>query len=227
MFATEEEIEEEFFEHVGEVDYRTVHFKTGRYNRGWVKNVVAVGLSYGFIEPLEATGIATTVDNILRFMECISKRDMYYAQIDRDAFNHNVSIWVDKYRAFVDMHYYLSSRDDSKYWRYVTQDIDYDSKEYKYFLDEVIIHREPGRSTFKDMYGNSQFSGDLFLIGGMNYSCWSKPFILKDSNTDGMDKECYEFEEYLKGLNSFVKNYSSSYRYQKDTIYSNGSKGDT
>ena len=42
-----------------------------------------------------------------------------------------------------------------------------------------------------------------------------------------MDKECYEFEEYLKGLNSFVKNYSSSYKYQKDTIYSNGSKGDT
>ena len=53
-FATEEEIEQEFFEHVGEeVEYRTVHFKTGRYKKGWVKNVVAVGLSYGFLEPLE------------------------------------------------------------------------------------------------------------------------------------------------------------------------------
>ena len=224
-FASEKEIEQELFDHIGkEVDYKTVNFKTGRYKRGWVKNVVAIGLSYGFIEPLESTGIATTVDNILRFMECVCKRDMYSTQVDRDAFNHNVSKWVDMYRGFVNMHYYLSSRDDSKYWRYVTQDIDYDSKEYKYFLDEVIIHREPGRSTFKDMYGNENFSGDLFLIGGMNYSCWSKPFTLKDSNTNGMDKECHDFEEYLKGLKSFVNQYSSSYKYQKDTIYSKGFK---
>ena len=42
-FATKEEIEEEFFNHVGEVDYDILEFKTGRYKRGWVKNVVAVG----------------------------------------------------------------------------------------------------------------------------------------------------------------------------------------
>ena len=149
---------------------------------------------------------------------------MYSTQVDRDAFNHNVSKWVDMYRGFVNMHYYLSSRDNSKYWRYVTQDIDYAGEPYKFFLDEVIIDRNPGQVTFKDMYGNENFSGDLFLIGGMNYSCWSKPFTLKDSNTNGMDKECHDFEEYLKGLKSFVNQYSSSYKYQKDTIYSKGFK---
>ena len=71
-FATEEEIEKEFFDRYGELDYKTVKFKTGRYKRGWVKNVVGVGLSYGFIEPLESTSIATTLENTFRLLECLS-----------------------------------------------------------------------------------------------------------------------------------------------------------
>ena len=214
-FATEEEIEQEFFKHVGEVDYRTVHFKTGRYNRGWVKNVVAVGLSYGFVEPLEATGIATTLENIFRLLECLSKRDLVVTQVDRDLFNHSIGKQIDRYKEFVERHYYLSSRDDTEYWRYVTDVIDYNSSSE--FLDQMIVTRN---LSIKDKGG--EWSGDLYVCGGMNYSCYSKAFTLKSSTVDNLHDGYKLFEEYLKELKSSLKKFSSSFKYQNQTVHSKG-----
>ena len=214
-FATEEEIEQEFFKHVGEVDYRTVHFKTGRYNRGWVKNVVAVGLSYGFVEPLEATGIATTLENIFRLLECLSKRDLVVTQVDRDLFNYSIGMQIDRYKEFVEKHYYLSSRDDTEYWRYVTDVVDYNSSSE--FLEQMIVTRN---LSIKDKGG--EWSGDLYVCGGMNYSCYSKAFTLKYSTVDNLHDGYKLFEEYLKELKSSLKKFSSSFKYQNQTVHSKG-----
>ena len=220
-FASENEIEQEFFRYIGEeVDYKVVDFKTGRYKRGWVKNVVAVGLSYGFIEPLESTGIASTIGNLFRLLECLSKRDMYYTQVDRDVFNHSTSHSIDSFRTFLDLHYCLSSRNDSEYWRYVTENINYGGKYYNSFIEDLIIRKEIGNNFQKDMYGNSLFGGDLFIVAGMNYSCYQKHFILQSSDKDNLRKECDIFEEYLRGLKSAITNFSSSYDYLKKEIYS-------
>jgi len=203
MFATEEEIEEEFFEHVGEVDYRTVHFKTGRYNRGWVKNVVAVGLSYGFIEPLEATGIATTLENVFRLLECLSKRDLFVTQVDRDLFNHSIGQQIDTYKEFVDKHYYLSSRDDTEYWRFITEVIDYNISDK--FLDQMIVSRNLSN---KDIRG--AWSGNLYVCCGMNYSCYSKAITLSQNSKDNIPTN-FEVMD--------VGDLLSSYRYQKHYLY--------
>ena len=221
-FASENEIEQEFFNHIGEeVDYNVVNFKTGRYSRGWVKNVVAVGLSYGFVEPLESTGIATTIGNVFKLLECLSKRDMYYAQVDRDVFNHSTSHSIDSFRTFLDLHYCLSSRNDSEYWRYVTEN-NYDNPMYKSFIVDLILRKEIGNNSQKDMYGNSSLSGDVFIVAGMNYSCFQKHFILKscDKNNLNLKKECDNFEKYLKELKSSTTNFSSSYNYLKKEVYS-------
>jgi len=232
-FATEEEVEKEFFKYVGEVDYRVVNFKTGRYKRGWVKNVVGLGLSYGFIEPLESTGIASTLENIFRLLECLSKRDMFYTQIDRDLFNHYVGQKLDHYRSFVEMHYFLSHRDDSSYWRYITENIDYDYGNdlktglwfnsyfrtgYQQFLDQMIVNRNLS-AVFPDSNGNLVFTGTLFIVAGMNYSAYSKAFTLKNADKDSLYKDCQLFKEYLKGLEDAVQQYSSSYNYLRETLY--------
>ena len=220
-FSSDSDIEQEFFNHIRkEVDYKVVNFKTGRYSKGWVKNVVAVGLSYGFIEPLESTGIASTIGNLFRLLECFSKRDMYYTQVDRDVFNHSTSHSLDSFRTFLDMHYYLSSRNDSEYWRYVTENNNYGGKYYNSFIEDLIIRKEIGNNFQKDMYGNSSFGGDVFIVAGMNYSCFQKHFILKNYNKDHLKKECDIFEEYLRGLKSSITNFSSSYDYLKKEIYS-------
>ena len=211
-FATEEEIEQEFFDHVGEVEYRTVHFKTGRYNRGWVRNVVAVGLSYGFIEPLEATGIATTLENVFRLLECVSKRDLFVTQIDKDLFNHSVADQIDGFKKFVDRHYYLSSKDDSDYWKYVTENIDY--KISKEFLDQMVVNRN------LDVKSHGTWAGDLYVCGGMDYSCYSKAYTLfSNPDRDVLVKQGEDFEKLIEEMKQYVRTQQSSYKYLKDTIY--------
>ena len=219
-FANEKEIEQEFFDHIGEeVDYKTVNFKTGRYNRGWVKNVMGIGLSYGFIEPLESTGIATTLDGIFRALEILSKRDMYCTQVDRDLYNHSLGDTMDRYKNFLEMHYFLSSREDSQYWKFVTESIDYNSKEYKtVFLKNMILDRDLSHLEY-DSNGNPCFSGFLYIAAGMNYSCYSKPFTLIEQSENGLDPLLSMFEEQIKGLKEVTKPFLSSYKYLKKNVY--------
>jgi len=221
-FASEDEVKQELFDRYGEIDYTTVNYKTGRYNRGWVKNVMGIGLSYGFIEPLESTGIATTLDSIFRALEILSKRDMYYTQVDRDLYNHALENKIDIYKNFLEMHYFLSSREDSEYWKFVTQNIDYNSKEHKDLLNTLIIDRNLSHIIY-DSNGNPCFAGVLFVAAGMNYSCYSKPFTLITQSKKSFDPLLSMFEEQIKELKKLTKPFLSSYKYLKKNIY--GKKG--
>ena len=218
-FASEDEVKQELFDRYGEIDYTTVNYKTGRYNRGWVKNVMGIGLSYGFIEPLESTGIATTLHGIFRALEILSKRDMYCTQVDRDLYNHSLGDTIDRYKNFLEMHYFLSSREDSQYWKFVTESIDYNSKEYKtVFLKNMILDRDLSHLEY-DSNGNPCFSGFLYIAAGMNYSCYSKPFTLTRYSKNSLDSLKLMFEEQIEGLKEFTKPFLSSYKYLKKNVY--------
>ena len=140
---------------------------------------------------------------------------MYYTQVDRDVFNHSTSHSVDSFRTFLDLHYCLSSRNDSEYWRYVTENIDSNNS----FISDSILRKELGNNTQIDLYGNEFFGGEVFLAAGMNYSCYQKQKGF-DKNDFKLKKECAIFEEYLRGLKSSITNFSSSYDYLKKEIYS-------
>ena len=147
---------------------------------------------------------------------------MYYAQVDRDVFNLNTSHFLDSFRTFLDLHYCLSSRNDSEYWRYVTENIDYNNSIYNSFISDLILGKQLGNNIQKDIYKNSLFGGEVFVVAGMNYSCHQKHFILQgcDKNDFKLKKECAIFGEYLRGLKSSITNFSSSYDYLKKEIYS-------
>ena len=215
-FATPQEIESEFFEHVGEVDYETIEFKTGRYERGWVKNVIGVGLSYGFIEPLESTGIATMIVSAFRLLEGLSKHELCYNKVDLDLFNQAVGPdGTSHIRPFVEMHYYLSRRDDSDYWNYITDEVDfgYDTEStskfnYDYFL------RQMSKRSYYEIWPEV---GTILIPGGMNFSGWSNAITLK---TLVSPEETVDLEKHMKALEEYVKSYKSSYQFLLDTIYS-------
>jgi tryptophan halogenase len=212
-FASKEEIFEEFKEHCKQFgdleDYKVINYKTGRYEKGWVKNVVAVGLSYGFLEPLESTGIASLLVNSFRLLEVLSKRDMFITKIDKDAFNYSVGKDnLDNLKDFIELHYYLSSRSDSEYWDYVTNGIDYDN--------DRLVHRSIVSRNFMD---NDLISGIPYITYGMNYSAFSKAFNLKDKKKENLKKIKDDFQQVEKKLKRLIEKYPSTYEFHKETIY--------
>ena len=116
-FATDEEIKKELEEYFGnpiEV-VNSFNFDAGRYEKTWIKNCIAIGLSAGFIEPLEATSIMTSIlsleEHIMNNLGAISKNDFY---INR--FNARVNKIHDDTKDFIYLHY-LTKRDDSEFWK--------------------------------------------------------------------------------------------------------------
>ncbi|MFM5923412.1 MAG: tryptophan 7-halogenase, partial [Novosphingobium sp.] len=95
-------------------DPRPVRFKAGRRERFWERNVVAIGLSSGFIEPLESTSIHLVQTAINRLLEFLPNGPV--AEADRDEFNR-LAVWeIERIRDFVVLHYIANGRTGEPFW---------------------------------------------------------------------------------------------------------------
>jgi len=94
-----------------------VRFKTGRRQKAWVRNCVALGLSSGFIEPLESTAIHLIMIAATRLIQLFPFGPDCSAQ--RERFNEMAESEIAQVRDFVILHYHLTERDDSELWRYL------------------------------------------------------------------------------------------------------------
>ncbi|MFM6852467.1 MAG: tryptophan 7-halogenase, partial [Sphingopyxis sp.] len=97
-------------------DPRPLRFTTGRRRKSWSKNVIAVGLSSGFMEPLESTSLHLIQANIAKILAFFPDRDFDPMLIDE--FNHVAQTETERIRDFIILHYKLGQRDDSELWRY-------------------------------------------------------------------------------------------------------------
>lgn len=98
-------------------DLKPIQFKTGRTLQQWNKNVIAVGLSSGFLEPLESTSIHLIQSAIVRLMKHFPNEGINPAQVDE--FNKDSKHEYETVRDFIILHYHLNERDDSEFWRYL------------------------------------------------------------------------------------------------------------
>ena len=94
---------------------RKISFKTGRRRLQWNRNVVSIGLSSGFLEPLESTSIHLIQSGALRLLKFFPNHGIQAA--DRDEFNRLSRIEFEQIRDFIILHYHLNQRTDSQYWK--------------------------------------------------------------------------------------------------------------
>ena len=94
---------------------RTIRFKTGRTDQQWCKNVVAIGLSSGFLEPLESTSIHLIQSGIVRLMKMFPNQGISQAMVD--LYNAESKDEFETIRDFIILHYHVNQRDDSDFWR--------------------------------------------------------------------------------------------------------------
>jgi tryptophan halogenase len=93
-----------------------LHFTAGHRAQAWHKNVVALGLAAGFLEPLESTSIHLVQSGIARLLSLFP--DTGFGQVEIDRFNAETTREYTDIRDFLVLHYRASERDDSEFWRY-------------------------------------------------------------------------------------------------------------
>jgi tryptophan halogenase len=94
---------------------RVIKFRPGQRLKTWKKNCVAIGLSSGFIEPLESTSIHLIQRGITRLMQMFPSHGI--RQSDIDEYNRQAGDEIEHIRDFIVLHYHVTQRQDSPFWR--------------------------------------------------------------------------------------------------------------
>jgi len=106
--------------HTKDLKARHIKFATGRIKTPWTKNVVAIGLSAGFLEPLESTGLFFAEEGVDYLAELFPRLgDMEKA---REIYNRRMNERYEEALDFINLHYVLSKRRDTPFWREATSD---------------------------------------------------------------------------------------------------------
>ena len=117
-FCSADQAEYELRAHLGlldaDVPVRHLRMKIGRVEQHWAGNCLAVGLSQGFIEPLEATALFLVQQTVAVFAEYFTRGEFTHRL--RDEFNQRINNHFDGVRDYIVTHYKTSSRRDTEYW---------------------------------------------------------------------------------------------------------------
>lgn len=117
---------------------RKIRFRTGHRSRFWEKNCVAIGLSGGFLEPLESTSLYLIQEGVSKFLSLFPSAEM--PDTVRNEYNRQLEKKFEQVRDFIILHYKATERDDSEFWNYCrTMDIPSSLR------DRIDLFREAGR----------------------------------------------------------------------------------
>lgn len=118
-YCSPEQAETELRQHLGvldaDVQARHLKMRVGRVAESWSRNCLAIGLSQGFIEPLEATTLLFVQRTAYMFVAALEKGDI--GAEARDNFNRTINIQFDGTRDYIVTHYKTNTRTDTDYWR--------------------------------------------------------------------------------------------------------------
>ncbi len=127
---------------------KIIPFRTGRTSKQWNRNVVAIGLSSGFLEPLESTSIHLIQSAIVRLITLFPHAGVTTQLMDE--YNRQSQYEFEYIRDFIILHYHLTERDDSEFWRGV-RDMDVPER----ITEKIDLFRATGTLTKDNM--------DIFL----------------------------------------------------------------
>ena len=232
-FCRKEQARKDFVEHLrykvgkkraDEAELFHIDIKHGRRERAWVNNVVGIGLSYGFVEPLESTGLLTTHENILRLVSVLNQRDGYVTRTEKEGFNWICNYTVDNFIDFVAMHYAFSMRTDTAYWRWCTQQNFYNPEQV---TQNVPMHQSI-EQFMSSTYGEGwhvNMNGIPFIAAGHGIRSTSylkrslyqlKENMVSEDELPDVRRKYLQWKDYFS---KYVAQLPSHYEFLRDEIY--------
>ena len=142
-------------------NFNNIKMRVGMHERIFVKNVCAVGLSAGFIEPLESNGLLSVHVFLMDLVKILERGVV--SQWDKDNFNFKCRVFFDAFTEFVATHYALSSRTDTPYWRNIANTSFYNNRLMENELQSTI------KCYMNDFCFFNSTSGYHYIGTGMNY----------------------------------------------------------
>jgi tryptophan halogenase len=236
-FVSDEQALEEFKEHLKEkgiysedAKYKNIKMRIGVHERIWVKNVAAIGLSAGFIEPLESNGLYSVHEFLIRMVRTLGRNqtdaEIKVSQWDIDNYNYQCIRLFKSYRDFVGLHYAASHRDDTPYWvANMNRVYSKDMANVKYTPD-LDLYMEQSNQRFRAFHYDWNNNGGLHCImTGMNcFSSDKQSFIaydysngVQDENMRRAVKNLSDKKSYWKSL---IKDSPTLHDYLEKTYYS-------
>lgn len=186
------ELENTLYEKIEPI--KIIKFDPGRYENAWYKNIVAVGLSQNFLEPLQATSIHTSIVSVATLVFHFLKEKNNPKDIIK--YNSLIADMIDDYKDFIQMHY-LTGRQDTPFWKFITNELKVSDKN-KYY-------KEVGKERLITAFDIQQTHGSA------GYPLWCH--ILDNSGLFNKDIVVNELKYYKKyetalfEIDTFVKQY--------------------
>ena len=166
----------------------------------------------------------TTHENILRLVDTFQRRDGHITQIDIDGYNHAVHYELEAMKEFVEMHYYLSPRTDTEYWRHysnkspLSYDMMFDKIVRSPRLYQEFIH------CWNIANAPKELGGIPYIAAGMGYHPLTKTdYEYKMARGEFSLGYLNEVKDrhfhYRKNVLKYLKKQPSHYEYLKQRIY--------
>jgi tryptophan halogenase len=163
--AAEAELRAHEGPHADALEARHIHFHVGRRETFWEKNCIATGLAGGFIEPLESTGLYLTEFAAVTLAEHFPFGEQVQPLADR--FNRILSNRYEEVLDFVNMHYCLTQRTDTDFWREVQRDeCITDNLKAKFDFWRI---KPPSASDFDDQFRLFSHQSYEYILYGMDF----------------------------------------------------------
>jgi tryptophan halogenase len=195
-FQNEEQSIKELENHLYETvePIKTIKFDPGRWDKVWYNNIVAIGLSQNFLEPLQATSIHTSIVSMATLIFHYLKPEINDKDVNE--YNKLISLMIDDYKDFIQMHY-LTGREDTPFWKFITNELKISDKNL--YLKEVSKNRLITAFDIQQTHGSAGYPLWCHILH--NSGCFNKDIVIKELNY------YKKYDDSLNDINQLVKEF--------------------
>jgi len=178
-------------EEIEQLQFKDIPMRVGIHKRTFVKNVCAIGLSAGFIEPLESNGLFTVQAFLLKLAKSMLRGKV--SKWDKDVYNAATRGMYNNFVEFVGAHYSLSHRDDTQYWQAIQN---------KTFSQQLVDMQPTSIVGYWHLHNQKMFGAPIEPLVGITYISVGMNYFLYDSIDQDYGKFGANIENRIKQIES-------------------------